>query len=202
MKISNLLLILSLLVLNSCQFKKSEQEISKPEQELNKPEQELNKFEQELKKEHEYKIISLKDSSSYDDVCLLVRKNMNQGFRSAVEILDGENLKTVPLENPTGGLRKERNKLHMTLDSIYASEIGEFPRKKLKIALKKFYEKRGNRGHVQILLSPTTTSKELESLLLNLIQEFDKMNSETEQLYYLGIFLSDKYPKTPPLLQN
>ena len=43
-----------------------------------------------------------------------------------------------------------------------------------------------------------TTGKDLESLLLNVSQEFDKMNSETVQSYDLSILLNDIREFKPP----
>ena len=72
------------------------------------------------------------------------------------------------------------------------------PRKDLKIALKKFYLDKGHDGYVVIELWMGHTGKDLESLLLNLTQEFDKMNSETEQSYDLRFYLLCITPVKPP----
>ena len=166
-----LVILVSLLVLNSSRFKGSQQEIKK---------------------------ISLKGSSSYDEICNQVHENQFQKIKSVVEIQDGANLKTVSLFGAdSGGYKRYINKFHLTLDSIHAYDIGTLPRKKLKIALKEFYIKREGRGFVQISLVSTRTSKDLESLLLNLIQEFDKMNSETEQSYDLHCYLLCITPMKP-----
>lgn len=173
-----LTILVSLIVLNSCRFKKTEREFEK---------------------------ISLKGGSNFDDICNLVHENSFQNIKSVVEIMDGENLKTISLYGAqSSGHRLNSNELVLTWDSINAYDIGTLPRKKLKKALKKFYLNRGDNGFVVIRLESTRTSKDLENILLNLKQEFDKMNGETEQSYNLSIFLSCIKPETsrPPPPQN
>ena len=153
--------------------------------------------------EQEIETISLTGSSSYEEICNMVHKNNFQKIKSVVEIIDGENLKTISLYGAqSGGYRRYRNKLELTLDSIHAYDIGTLPRKKLKLALKEFYIKREGRGFVVISLGSNKTGMDLENLILELIQEFDEMNLETEKSYNLGIYLSciglEVWPPPPP----
>ena len=142
----------------------------------------------------------MKGDLSYDEICDLVRKNAWNYIKSAVEIKDGENIKTIRLSSLGSSHISFRNKLYVRKDSVYCvSFSGKIPRKDLKIALKKFYLDRGDRGVVVIELDRSSAVKDLESLLLYLSQEFDKMNSETVQSYDLDIFLDDiKEFKPPP----
>ena len=146
----------------------------------------------------EIEIISLKGDSSYFEICHLVGKKTFDDIKCFVKIKDGENIKTIPLFSYGGGHKRETDQIRLTKDSVYSIGLLKMPRKDLKIALKKFYLDKGHDGYVVIELWMGHTGKDLESLLLNLTQEFDKMNSETEQSYDLRFYLLCITPVKPP----
>lgn len=145
----------------------------------------------------EIEIISLKGDLSYSEICKQVSKNTFNDIKSFVKIKDGKNIKTIRLNSISQSCLL-RNTLDVTKDSVYDYLVGTMPIKDLKIVLKKFYLDRGRGIIVIVLKRLLTPSKDLEDLLLNVTQEFDKMNCETVQSYDLIIYLNDIIPVRPP----
>jgi len=161
----------------------------------------LNSWNENRKiKKGEIEIISLKGDLSYNEICKQVGENSWNDIKSFVKVKDGKNIKTIRLNSHSQSHISFTNKLYVRKDSVYCASFSEkIPRKDLKIALKKFYLDRGVNGLVVIELKRLrTASKDLENLLLNVMQEFDKMNSETMQSYDLVIYLNDIIDIKPP----